>query len=287
MKEALYSNHYSFETIDTSTMGLKVLAKFLAQTFKSSKFNPEYLNWLYNQNPNGRVVGFNAISKNELAGHYALIPLKASYKKKEIKALLSINTATGSEHQGKGLFTILANKTYAESLNLGFEIVLGVANENSFHGFIKKLNWKYIDQLDTCISFTTPREIKSENLENCFTLPLSNSARKWRLSNPNFKYSEYHIRKVKLIANELNYFARSIIRISEANSYKTKISMPKINFWAGISQSYSWKERPLMGVKIPSFLKPSPLHLIYKDLSSEIELDRTNIHFEAINFDAF
>ena len=51
--------------------------------------------------------------------------------------------------------------------------------------------------------------------------------------------------------------------------------------------SYSWKKGFLNGFKIPEFLKPSPLHLIYKNLSSEIDLNRRNIHFEAINFDAF
>ena len=107
------------------------------------------------------------------------------------------------------------------------------------------------------------------------------------MSNPNFKYSEYNTGKVRIISNELNYFARSIIKISAADSNISKFLMPKINFWVGISQLYSWNERPLMGIKIPAFLKPSPLHLIYKDLSIGINLDKNNIHFEAINFDAF
>ena len=286
MKEVKNRN-YSFEAINTSPSGLKDLAKFLSQTFKSSKFTPEYLNWMYNQNPNGGVIGFNAIMENELAGHYAVIPLEANYKNQKIKALLSVNTATGSKHQGKGLFTMLANKTYVESINLGFDIVFAVANANSIPGFIKKLNWKYIDQLDTCVSFTVPRKIESEKLDNCFTLPLSDIVSKWRLANPNFKYSKNNIGKINIIANDINYFARSIVKISEANSHDTKTSMPKINFWVGMSNSYSWNERPLMGIKIPEFLKPSPLHLIYRNLSSEILLDRTNIHFEAINFDAF
>tara|TARA_B100000767_G_C19731317_1_gene521810 strand:- start:365 stop:1225 length:861 start_codon:yes stop_codon:yes gene_type:complete len=283
----IFNKNYSFEPIDTSNTGLKYLSKFLSKTFKSSKFTPEYLNWMYNQNPNGCVIGFNAISENKIAGHYAVIPVEANYKNQKIKALQSVNTATGSEHQGQGLFTILANKTYVECTELGFEIVFAVANANSISGFIKKLYWSYIGQLDTCISFTMPRKIENEGLENCFTFPLSKNAMIWRLSNPNFKYSKYNIGKINIIANDINYFARSIIKISNANSCDIKPSIPKINFWVGISNSYSWKERPLMGIKIPEFLKPSPLHLVYKNLSSQIELDRTNIHFEAINFDAF
>tara|TARA_Y100000768_G_C23976547_1_gene683368 strand:- start:1430 stop:2290 length:861 start_codon:yes stop_codon:yes gene_type:complete len=286
MKEAS-NNNYSFEAIDTSASGLKALSKFLSNTFKSSKFTPDYLDWIYNQNPVGGVVGFNAVFENKLAAHYALIPLEASYKNQKLKALLSLNTATGSMHQGQGLFTILANKTYVKCKDLGFDIVFGVANANSIHGFIKKLGWNYIGQLDTCISLTLPKKIEIEKLKHCLTLPLSNSTTKWRLSNPNYKYYKCNFGKINIVANDINYFARSILKISQANSYNTKFLMPKINFWVGISNSYSWKKGFLNGFKIPEFLKPSPLHLIYKNLSSEIDLNRRNIHFEAINFDAF
>ena len=109
------NNKYSFHAIDTSLPGLETLSNFLSETFKSSKFSPGYLDWIYNQNPAGSVIGFNAIYKNELAGHYALIPLDAIYMNNKVKALLSINTATGSKHQGQGLFITLANKTYLKS----------------------------------------------------------------------------------------------------------------------------------------------------------------------------
>ena len=286
MKEAS-NNNYSFEAIDASVSGLKSLSKFLSHTFRSSKFTSDYLDWMYNKNPVGGVIGFNAIYKNELAAHYALIPLEASYKNQKIKALLSLNTATSSMHQGQGLFTILANKTYVKCKDLGFDIVFGVANANSIHGFIKKLDWNYIDQLDTFISLTLPKKIETEKLVHCLTLPLSDSATEWRLSNPNQQYYKYNFRKINIVANDINYFARSILKITKATSDDTKFLMPKINFWIGISNSYSWKKGLLNGFNIPEFLKPSPLHLIYKNLSSGIELNRRNIHFEAINFDAF
>ena len=282
--------NYSYEAIDTSVAGLESLSKFLAKTFNSYKFTPDYLDWMYNKNPYGGVVGFNAIYENELAGHYALMPLEAEYKGQKIKALISINTATGSEHQGRGLFTILAKKTYAESINQGFGIVFGVANANSIPGFIRKLDFKYIDKLDTFVSLSLPKKIYHKNLKDSLSLPLSNKAFQWRLSNPNYKYSEYNNGKVKIVTSEINCFTRSIIRISEANSYNNnyaKSLLPKLNVWVGMSNAYSWKEKSVMSIKIPDFLKPSPLHLIYKNLSSQIELDRSNIHFEAINFDAF
>lgn len=285
MKEV--DKNYYFKPIDTSTPGLRDLSIFLCKTFKSSKLSSSYLNWMYNQNPNGPAIGFNAFIKDELAGHYALIPLEASYKSKKIKALLSVNTATGSDHQGQGLFTILAEKTYFESTKLGFDIVFGVANANSIYGFIKKLDFNHIGQLDSCISIGLPKKIMNKNLYRCMTFPLSEKSIRWRLSNPNFRYSEHETEQINFIANNMNYFARSIIKIDKSKTKHKNLLIPKLNFWVGISNSYSWNERPMLSIKMPEFLKPSPLHLIYKSLTFDINLDKNNIHFEAINFDAF
>lgn len=280
-------NDYSYQAIDISHSGLKILSKFLSETFKSPKFSEVYLHWLYNQNPAGNVIGYNAFFKSELVGHYALIPTKARYKGKHIKALMSLNTATNKNHQGKGLFTILANMTYSKCYDLGFDLVFGVANANSIHGFISKLDWNYIDQLDTRISLALPKKIKNKKLKNCLIFPLSDNETEWRLSNPNFDYSKDTYGALNVIANELNFFSRSIIKVTEATFTNNKYPRPKINFWIGISNLYSWERGLLQGIKIPEFLKPSPLHLIYKNLSSELKFDRTNIHFESINFDAF
>lgn len=281
------NNTYSYQAIDISHSGLRTLSKFLSETFKNSKFSQDYLDWLYKQNPAGNVVGFNAFFENKLVGHYALIPMKARYKDQQIKALMSLNTATDKKHQGKGLFTILANKTYSRCNDLGFDIVFGVANANSIHGFITKLNWNYIDQLDTRIFLTQPKIVKNIKLVNCLTFPLSVSETEWRLSNPNFKYSQYNFGAMNIIVNEVNFFSRSIVKVTEATFLNKTSSRPKVNFWIGISNLYSWEDGSWQGLKIPEFLKPSPLHLIYKNLSSELKIDRTNIHFEAINFDAF
>lgn len=62
MKEKT-ENKYTFQSIDTSPLGLKTLSVFLSNVFDSSKFSIAYLDWLYNQNPAGAVVGFNAFFK--------------------------------------------------------------------------------------------------------------------------------------------------------------------------------------------------------------------------------
>lgn len=278
---------YSIQEIDASAIGLENLSKLLSKTFSDSALTEEYLDWIYNKNPYGKVVGYNAIFKEKIVGHYALIPIEAEYQNSKFKALHSVNTATSFQHQGKGLFTKLAKMAYDKGQSLGYEFVLAVANANSVYGFTEKLGFKYISQLNTSISLTYPKKINTLNLKNCLTLTLSDEAKTWKLMNPKFEYNEYTINGIKIIANELNFFSRSLVSLSQSSSEESKFLIPKLNFWVGISKSYSWNERSLMSIKIPEFLKPSPLHLVYKDLSSSIELNKNNIHFEAINFDAF
>ena len=50
---------YDFKEIQ-SHEDLEIIADLLKKVFKTSKFSAEYLRWLYLNNPNGNVVGFNA-----------------------------------------------------------------------------------------------------------------------------------------------------------------------------------------------------------------------------------
>ena len=51
----------------------------------------------------------NAFYNNELVAHYVTIPVVYKFNDKTLNGLLSLNTATKAEHQGKGLFTKLAS----------------------------------------------------------------------------------------------------------------------------------------------------------------------------------
>ena len=101
----------------------------------TDKFSFEYIKWQYMDNPNGQVVSYNAFDENNnLAAHYAAIPIKMSFGNEIVPGLLSLNTATHPNHQGKKLFTKLATLTYEKAYDMGYKFVIGVANANSTHG---------------------------------------------------------------------------------------------------------------------------------------------------------
>ena len=71
---------------------VKDYSALLSKSFQN--FNPSisYLNWLYFENPRGRVCGFDAYDGETLVAHYACIPIKIEGFR--LNSLLSLNTAT-------------------------------------------------------------------------------------------------------------------------------------------------------------------------------------------------
>ena len=97
------------------------------------------------------MVGYNAWEAGRLAAHYACVPAHVHALGAPRRALLSLNTATHPEFQGRGLFTKLADHTYAAAAASGFELVYGAANASSTPGFVRKLGFQLVAPLDSRI----------------------------------------------------------------------------------------------------------------------------------------
>jgi hypothetical protein len=88
-------------------------------------------------------VGYLCFAENNsIAGYYGVFPCIIKTKDARLVGAQSGDTMTHPDHQGKGLFTGLAKKTYELSKELQIKFVFGFPNQNSYPGFIKKLNWK-------------------------------------------------------------------------------------------------------------------------------------------------
>lgn len=86
--------------------------------------------------------------KGEPAAFYGVYPCMTEYKGKLYLAAQSGDTMTHPNHGGKGLFTTLAKMTYELAKQEGILFIFGFPNNNSFPGFIKKLNWTHQDNLN-------------------------------------------------------------------------------------------------------------------------------------------
>src|SRR6185295_4439504 len=81
------------------------------------------------------------------AAFYGVFPVLVLISGKEVLAAQSGDTMTHRDHQKKGLFIKLAQRTFETCREKGIELVFGLPNSNSYHGFTKKLNWQHKDDI--------------------------------------------------------------------------------------------------------------------------------------------
>ena len=274
---------YIFANTIANKENLISYSKLLSTTFPDTeKYSVEFLNWQYNQNPLGKVIGFDAFYNNELVAHYVAIPVLYTKNNQKFKGLLSLNTATHPNHTGKGLFINLASKTYQHAKELGYEFVIGVANQNSSHGFIKKLGFELISKLDVSICIGKPA-IQNFDRDIFLSSVWDESSALWRLNNP---ISKYNRNNMCLTAKTHISFINALL--SEREEFKTVSLTQKKSIFKLVIGLNTINPKRLLKIKIPDKLKQSPLNLIFKPLTElPFKFDSSNIYFELIDFDAY
>ena len=249
---------------------LKDYADLLSSSFFSFQPTVEYLDWLYFQNPRGEVRGFDAFDGERLVAHYACIPIKINGYQHD--SLLSLNTATHPNYQGRGLFSTLAPKTF-ESVSASHANVIGVANAKSIGGFVKYLGFEILGNLELRVG-SLVRNVDGSRVYTKEEL-------RWRTSCPGRTLSVSEIDKntfqISVRARKFAPKLRAIV--TEFPLCGTASDDSKLGL------TLDWRKGISPRVKLPKFLKPSPLVLIYKPL---LEVDSELLSsFSFPDFDAF
>lgn len=279
MKNASVNMEYKIEQVKTDDASLQKVKECLEASFpEATKFTMDFLRWQYRDNPLGEIVGFNAVcADGTLAAHYATMPIEMMIAGRKSRGLLSLNTATHPNHRGKRLFTLLASKTYEYAAENGFEFVIGVANANSTHGFVKHLGFTLVSPLRVRFGLgteTVNKQFEFERVWNKETLA-------WRLACPGATY----YRK----SNRL-YGKRSLGRKDMLGVINDETLLPRnmkktfrpISLYVGLGADLSG-----MMFKLPKFVKISPFNLIWRDLTGGKlpKLTKDNILFQLLDFD--
>ena len=280
---------YTLKPVTVSDADIVEIAVLLRAVFPDAvHFTDEAVSWQYRDNPDGHVVGYNAWLDAVLAAHYVTIPLVARVHGVEERGLLSLNTATHPVHQGKGLFTKLANATYAHAKEQGFGFVVGVANASSTHGFIKKLGFQLVSPLRAMIGIgqLPYRDAKaSADYERVW----SDAAIRWRLSHPAYGYALKRSGDQRMLLSERTQFgARFVLGAYPTERFDgsapAENGSVRMKAWIGLDPSMRWSGS--MYLNVPMRFRPSPLNLIFKDLTGkDRKLDPDRVHFQAMDFD--
>jgi GNAT superfamily N-acetyltransferase len=274
--------------VTTGDADIAKISALLQAVFPGSKhFTEEALRWQYRDAPDGQVVGFNAWQEDDLAAHYVAIPIEVVLNGKSEKGLLSLNTATHPAHQGKGLFTKLANATYALGAAQGFGFVIGVANANSTHGFIKKLGFQLIAPLRAMIGIG-PLPLRKGTGDVRYEQRRSQATLAWRLGHPTYRYHQARGGSGEMLLSERTQFGCRFVMHPAMDIPSTEVpsvrKAPWRKLWIGLDPEMHW--RGSLYVNIPMRFRPSPLNLIFKDLSGQNRtLKADQVRFNALDFD--
>ncbi|MGH9486231.1 MAG: hypothetical protein ACRD04_01400 [Terriglobales bacterium] len=278
---------YQIRPLDTSPGGLREISDLFARGQRDLPGRQASLDWQYNQNPAGLALGFNAYSQGLLVAHYAAIPIKARLFGKVCAGILSINTRTDPAHQRQGLFYRLAELTYAQAREANCEFVIGVANQNSVHGFTKKLGFQLVGLLETRF-VAHPVAIPETGRD--FAVVWDRPAVAWRLSNPGRKYYYHRSSRGRgLLLGRSGHFS-VLVGTVDASAVPVGIAERPRSFnpfllWIGTNGAATWKHS--FSMTVPQALKPVPLNLIFRDLRENRKLSLEGTWFWAMDFDAY
>jgi len=275
----------SVRATGTGPAELLAYAGLLSEVFgPGEKFSEAALAWRYRDNPAGQVVGADAWAGNVLAAHYVTCPCDLDLAGAPARGLLSLNTATHPDFQGRGLFVKLAEAAYARGADDGFDCVIGVANANSTPGFIRRLGFQLVSPLDAGVLLRAPRRRPPADM--ALEGRWSPDALAWRLSNPAGRYR--------------------LGRSGELGAVWSPTHLPLVHCAAYLPSATTREGAPLGGqlyigldprlragglvmAPLPQRLRPSPLNLIYRPLSSRAPavLDPGAVAISFLDFDPY
>lgn len=161
----------------------------------------KFLHWQYFGNPSGNAYIRIAYDKEEPAGQYIVIPMMMKVKNKIVKCTLSLNTLTREKYRGKGLFTQLAEKVFLDCKKDGVKFTYGFPNQNSYPGFIRKLNFKNVGYMPLLVRPLDFESMIYKKFKNNIISKLSN------LINPFFQINnEIEGEAIEINNDNVNFF---------------------------------------------------------------------------------
>ena len=283
-----------FKPIRFETECMEKYARLFEQCFPANgKFNQEYLRWLYVANPLGCAIGFDAWNGNEIAAHYVTVPMEVEIEGRQERVLLSLNTATHPNYQGRGLFTKLAELTYEAAASHGFHSVYGIANANSTPGFVRKLGFQLVEPLAAKVGIgSLGVDFSCVRARAQFRATWTDSSLAWRCANPNNPVTLRRCNdRLQVYAPAMGSGLPAYAELAFDQTIQIELSdrpslLSPMRLYLGLEPKACPVSRRY--VDIPQRFRPSPLNLIYKPLvSSPIRLDPGHMSLSFIDFDAY
>ena len=247
------------------------------------------LEWQYLRNPAGRARYVNAYDETgRLIAHYAVLPTPplADSPAPFTATYFSLNTAVDPAAQVPGLMVATARALFRQLQTEGPVLVLGVANENSFQGFVRMLGFRSLGRLT--LTAHPPGVMPRVTVPRALAAGPADLA--WRASRPGvpaFAAAGAGAITVRLRHRGLPLDA--VLSCGLPREAFSALSLPRAAAW--VPRLYaSFGGRVGWGIAVPESLRPSPLEYIVRVLGDPAFLEPTARfllarRFEFLDFD--
>lgn len=281
-----------FERVQTHDERLQgYLALFRAAFPEANHYTLDYLRWMYRDNPEGAAFGHDAIVEDRVIAHFVGLPAKTMLAGQIRKSLLILNVATHPEHQRKGLFAELANRTRDAAAQEGFDVLFGVANALTIPGYRDKLGYQDAGGLEARLGAGRVPQIDwpAAQARARFFRSWTPETLSWRLRNPANPVNMWKSSTgaAAFEAATAYPFIRAYAEMADGASAASAPSTPfAARVFVGLVPPGAWRAR--WSASIPDRLRPSPLRLIFLNLRDPgIILRKEEVLLSFLDFDAF
>lgn len=272
-----------------SEKNLSIYSELYFKCFKEDKFKLNYLEWLYNKNPDGGFVGIDCFDNENLIGQAGGIPHEFIFNQKKVRFLISLNVCVIPQYRGNQIFSKMLNRLENRAKELKFDGIIAIANKSAYPGWLRSIKMKKLKALDVYMGFQrfNIKNITKSNYD--FYTYWTKKKLEWRIKNPlnltyiksnNNEYSIYSKTKFMFI----NAYSPLIFFDKEMELYSNNKRQYKPFVYLGLISKI---KKPKLLCNLPESLKPSPLNFVYKFFKSDETLDSKNIIFTYLEFDVF
>lgn len=280
---------YRFELLTHDADSYARVSRLLRLVFpKARQLTPRYLEWYYDRNPEGKAIGCNAFAGDALVGHMAAVVLSGRLEGEERRGLYMVNGAVHPAHRGRRLQSGISAGMFEEAVRQGYAYCFGTGNKWSTGPLLTR--FKMVRPLDARLGFGLPRH-RDCGPQPSFEHRWSEEAMQWRLANPEARYAVVRQggRAAVVAAAGLPGIAAILHQgaalETPAESGLAPVPGP-LRVWLGLDPHVDWRRSAFL--PIPKRLRPSPLNLVYRDLSGGgFVPDPDRIVFRGLDFDAF
>lgn len=284
------SEDYRFRLVELTSEELARTSNLLRLVFpKARQLTPSYLEWQYVLNPDGPALGCNAYLGDELVGHMSAIPMRTRLDGVELNGIFTMNGAVHPAHRGRKLQSGISHGIFEDAKSRGYAFCFATGNKYSTGPLLTR--FQMVAPLQARIGFGLPRR-HSGDFQPSFERVWSKEALEWRLANPEQNY------RVGRRGGQLTVSAPSgragigalLYHGPDAWGVPERIGSPSghgpLKVWLGLDPGVDWQKSTFLN--IPARLRPSPLNLMFKDLSGgSLYPDPARLVFRAIDFDPY